>query len=276
MASSADVENALKALLVAAIYPSGTSAPSAMLMGATPLPAAIMRGWPHKEELKADMAAGRTLISIWPRPGERQTTRYSREWMQLASPAPTLAVAVDADAGTITLSGTVSSPQNVAAIVNGVGVVYPVQVGDTRAQVATGLAALIENVTASSAGDVITVEDAYALEARVGGFATMIRELKRQERQYQLTIWSPDPDRRDAAVAFVDGVMAGRGLDRAREFITLSDGYAARLMPAGSMPNDDAQTEGVFRHDLFFSIDYATTETTSAATTIIGDVIITQ
>lgn len=263
MASPADVENTIKALLLGALYPTGTGNPASAAGG---LQVALMRGWPNKEELKADLAAGRCVVSIWPRPGERPTTRYPREWETLTQHAPALTATVNADETTITLAGTPSTPLNVAAIVNGVGHVYPVQADDTLDDVAIGLATVLidAGIGASRAGAVVTV-DCHALEARVGGAATMIRELARQERQWDIIAWCSTPEQRDVLAAFLDVEL------KRRDFITLPDGSVARIQPVGGMPNDRAEVEGLFRFDLVFTVEYATTETSTAMQTIVGD-----
>lgn len=277
MTDLSGVENTLKAIIVAGVYPSGTGQPSAMLMGATPLPCAVMRGWPNKEQLKIDLEAGLVVVSIWPRPGERNTSRYPREWEDLTPATHTIIATVNAPAGTITLSGTVSTPQNVAAFVNGAPYVYAVQSGDTLAMIAAGLAALIDDDTpASSLGAAITVPGGFDLDARVGGVGTLIRELKRQERQWMISLWCSTPERRDAAAPFIDGVMAGKGLANGRDRIMLTDGVAAQIRYAGTMPDDDAQAQGAFCRHLIFTIDYATTETTSATEVIVAATSLTN
>lgn len=81
MADVADVENALKAVLVAAIYPSGTNQPSAIALNAAHVPVAIMRGWPEKLQLQKDLAAGLAVINILPQPnGDQDVTRWPSTW----------------------------------------------------------------------------------------------------------------------------------------------------------------------------------------------------
>lgn len=272
MASPADVENALKTIIVGALYPNGTAQPSA----ASGQPCAVMRGWPNKEELKADLVAGRNVISIWPRPGERDTTRHRRSWETLSQAVVTLQA--DVSLTTITLSGAISTPVNVAAIVNGVPYVHAVQPNDTLATIAAGLAALIsEDTPASSVGAVLTVTNNAALGCVIGGSAVMIRELSRQEKQWNVIVWSPSPEARDVVAPFIDRVMKGAGLEQGRDRITLTDGSVAHLKPAGSgMPNDRAEVEGLFRYDLTFTVEFATTETQTAMQTVAGIVNITR
>lgn len=274
MADLSDVENTFKAMISAAIYPTGTADPSAITLNAAPVPVRIVRGWPVKNQLEADLAAGKATVSVYPMPGEKRTSRYPAEYSVRTDPVVTLTAIVDGD--TITIGGTVISPQNVAALVGGAGYVYGVQPGDTLAGIASALAALINADTpASSAGPVITVTSPHAnLVARVGGVGTLIRELRRQEKQFQISCWCSTPEQRDAVAIFVDGVLVGSGLERPRAFIVLPDTSAGRLLYERTLPTDKDQLSGAFRRDFVWSVEYPTTDTAPAAQiTLIKEVV---
>ncbi|MEJ0047582.1 MAG: hypothetical protein WDN04_16740 [Rhodospirillales bacterium] len=64
MADVADVEAALIAAVLAALYPNGAGAPSA-----TGSPARVFRGWPTTSLLTQDRAAGAVDISVFGVPG---------------------------------------------------------------------------------------------------------------------------------------------------------------------------------------------------------------
>jgi hypothetical protein len=264
MADLADVENALKAIVLGAIYKNGTGAPSVMLHNAAPLAAAICRGWPNKEQLKRDLAAGLVVVSVYPMPGgERVTNRYSREWEDMAPLAHSI-TAVRSGV-TVTLGGTVTTPQNVAIVADGATYIHAVQPGDTLATIAAALAALIsEDQTATSVGPVITVPGSHELAGRVGNAGNVIREHRRQERLFQVTCWCSTPEHRDTAAPFVEGAFAGVGLEDGRDFITLPDTQKARLQYVRTLPTDGVQLEGVFRRDTLYSVEYATTEIATA------------
>src|ERR1700744_3522544 len=107
MADTSDVENALKALVIAAVYPNGTSQPSIVAKDLF-----IERGWPVSAKLDTDLAAGKAHISIFPPEGmEPNTTRWPREEQLLTAPVHTLTATVNGN--TITIGGTVAVPQNV-------------------------------------------------------------------------------------------------------------------------------------------------------------------
>ncbi len=264
MADLSDAENTFKSLIVGWVYPTGTANPSAILDGGSPVPTKVGRGWPTKNALQADLLAKVANISIYSQPGsERLTTRYPREWQQLGTITTTLTATVSGR--TITIGGAVSAPQNVAVLIGSKAYVYPVQPGDTLATIAAALASIIEvGVSATSSGPVITVSGDLALIGRVGGFGTVMRELRRQERLFQITVWCWSPEQRDAVASFIDIKFAGAGQDNGLEFITLPDGSSARLKYVRTAPADKDELSGAFRRDLIYSLEYATTETMTA------------
>lgn len=273
MADLADIEQVLVATIAQVVYPNGTGNPSIANTRVD-----IYRGWPIPADLDQDLKDGTVNISVFPNDNERNTTRYPREWVPLpvAVPALTLTVA----GNTITVGGTPSSPLNAALLINGVAFVYPVQPGDTLASVASGLAATIvgEAYTtedgktaytdesgntytggAASSGPVITVPGNPRIVARVGAVGKAVREIRRQKRSFQITFWCPNPDVRDQIVAPVDAALAEI------DFLTLPDGTAARLSYEKSRVSDRVELDGLYRRDLFYSVEYATTDSMAAA-----------
>ena len=241
------------------VYPNGTSQPSA----AGAVPVKIVCGWPNSADLQEHLTAAVAYISIYPIPGaERLTTRYPREWQTITGPAPTITFTQVGEA--ITLAGTVSSPQLVAVAAYGKIYVRAVQPSDTLATIASALATLISaDGQAVSSGSVLTVPSPQ-LGARVGGFASVARELRRQERLFQITVWTSSPEQRDIVAGFVDLKFAGAGDPNGLEFIALPDGFVARIQYARTLQTDKDELSGSFRRDLIYSIEYATTETVSA------------
>jgi hypothetical protein len=253
VADLADIENVLVSSITQIVYPNGTGNPSIVST-----PCKIFRGWPIPKNLDADLTAGKINISVYPNDNEQKTTRYPREWKSLPAPTPTLTVSVSTT--TITLGGTPSSPLNVAIIVNGTAYIYPVQPSDTTTSIATALAAMVQaDTTATSSGPVITIPYAHSLNALVGAFGTAVRETKRQKRSFQITFWCPNPTVRDLIVAPVDAALADI------DFLSLPDGTAGRLVYERSKVSDRVEREGLYRRDLFYSVEYGTTDSLSAA-----------
>jgi hypothetical protein len=250
MADLSDVSNVLVSSIAQIAYPNGTGSPSIVATACK-----IYSGWPIPANLDKDLAAGAINISVYPNDNEQKTTRYPKEWKALPVTIPALTLTVVGT--TITVGGTPTSPLNAAALVNGAGYVYAVQSGDSLTSIATGLAALISGATSS--GPVITIPGAYQLTARVGAVGTVIRETKRQKRSFQITFWCPNPTVRDQIAAPVDAALADI------DFLTLPDGTAGRIIYERSRVSDRVEREGLYRRDLFYSVEYGTTDSLTTA-----------
>lgn len=255
MADTSDVENALKALVIAAVYPNGTASPS--IAGVDLF---IERGWPKSAQLDTDLAAGKAHISIYPPDGmERNTTRYPREEVEVASPVHTLTATVAGN--TITIGGTVSVPQNVVALCGTQFVAaYAVQANDTLASIASGLAALIAAKFPGTAavGAVITIAGKPGIvQARIASTAQMWTRQSQQEKTYWIICWCPTPAMRDILAPAID--VALKQLDR----ITLADQSRSRLRYASTRTSDEGQKVQIYRRDLCYTVEYETATVTS-------------
>lgn len=254
MADISDVENALVTLIAQTLYPNGTSQPNV-----PGVPCVVYPGWPAPAQLDADLKIGKSHVSVFPTPTERNTTRYLKKWKTLSITAPTLTLTINGQQ--VTVGGAMPTPFsacNMALLVGGKNYVYAVQLNDTLASIATALAALIavDYPGTASAGSVITLPaGAYATSAKVGTTGTSIREVRRQERVIQITVWTDTPAHRDAIIAAFDPVLADT------QFLTLVDGTAARLIYKSSPVTDNFQKAKLYRRDLLYTVEYATTQT---------------
>lgn len=259
MADESDVENVLVGIVAAALYPLGTSQPCV-----ANVPCRVFRGWPTTQHFNDAKAKSLTLVSVAARNGvERNTSRYPMVWQDCTAPVHTVTALV-AD-NVITLGGTISTPQNVLVLIGLTEVYsYPVQAGDSLPAIASALATLIaqDYPGASSAGASITVHGTgKRIVCRVAGVGTLIQEVKRQERSFQITIWAPpcndatkDADFLRYSVAkVVDPALAA--LIR----IVLPDNTYAHIHYEQTITLDKAQAEGLYRRDLFYWIEYPTT-----------------
>jgi hypothetical protein len=246
-----EVADTLVSKACAAVYPSGTSQPS--VCGAA---VKLFQGWPVPNDLEASLKAGKVQVSVYPLPTERKTNRnISRQWNVIDPGSPTITTTVSGS--TITFAGTVSTPQNVYILVNGKGYQYSVQANDTLTSIATSLTALIKvNIpAASSSGAAITVPSAYSLIARTGGIGSAVLELKRQEKEFQITVWAPTPTKRNQVAEAIDVALC--------EFtdIIFADQSHGIMRYCRTFQSDQTEKSGLYRRDLVYSIDYATTKT---------------
>lgn len=246
MADMTDVADALVGIIAAAVYPNGTAQPPA-----GGVQAKIYQGWPEPGALKADLLLKIAHVSVFPSANVKITTRHSPEWQQLIAPAPTLTAIV---AGTtVTLGGTVTLPQAACLIADGQDFAYGLQVGDTLASIAAALAAQVNaSRPASATGAVITIPGARHIDARVVANGTSAKEVAREQRVFQVSIWADCFDSREPLAKVITPVLA----DLTR--LTMPDGTVATCEYAGSQQIDSEQMQGIFRRDINVSIDYGT------------------
>ncbi len=116
---------------------------------------------------------------------------------------------------------------------------------DTLTTIATALAVLIAG--ASNVGPVITMPSTASFEVRIGSNDTVGRILRRQEKDFQITVWAGSPDVRATAALAVDNGLS------ALTYLSMPDGSPTVLRYKRSLISDNAQSYLVYRHDMIFS-----------------------
>jgi hypothetical protein len=254
MADESQVLDTLVGVISGALYPNGTSQPSAAGM-----PCRVYAGWPNAAQLDKDLRDGVSNISVFARNGvEQVVTRYPREWETLTPPAHTITATIVDDK--CTFGGTISTPQNVAVRIPGHDpVVYAVQATDTLSGLASAIQALLsaKGATCSANGAVLTSPSGFSF-ARIGGVGTAIRELRRQNKSIQVTLWCSSPSNRSAVASVIDTAMA------LLNFINLPDGSSGLVRYERTTTDDAPQKELLWRRDLFYWVEYPTTQVISA------------
>jgi hypothetical protein len=266
MASVWDVADVLVGQVSSALYPNGTGQPS--VPGNQCI---VYAGWPTESRLDDDLRAGKAHITVYPRPEERNTTRYAPKQHVMSIKPATITLA---SAGSkLTVGGAMPSPftpHNVAALIDGVAFIYPAQANDTLTSIATGLATLIaaKYPGTTSAGPVITLPAGVSVTAaRVGTTGTVTTEWERQEQSFQIIVWANDPTSRKAI-----GSAIRNALSQIHD-LTMADGFGANVKYQRSVYLDSMQKEKLYRHDLFYCVEYATTVTQTVATVVAAEVI---
>lgn len=254
MADESQVLDTLVGVISGIIYPGGTGQPSAPGM-----PCRIYRGWPNAAALDTDLANGVSNISVFARNGVEQVkTRYSWDWEPLTPPVHTVTATISGT--TLTFGGTISTPQNIAVQVpGGQTAVYAVQGTDTLSGVATAVQSLLtaQGISCTSSGPVLTYPRGFIF-ARVGGAGTAIREIRRQNKSIQITLWCSSPANRDAVAQALDPALA------ALNFIALPDGSSGLVRYERTTSDDAPQKEVLWRRDLFYWVEYPTTQVQTA------------
>lgn len=253
MADVTDVTSMLVGIISGLIYPNGTSNPS---VGG--VDAKVFAGWPIPETLKADLANDVVQVSVYTLPSERNTTRYLEQWQTAVINTPTLTLF--AAGQTVTVGGTIppkSNPHNAVIFVNQFPYVYAVQPTDNLNIIATALTALIAAAVPGTmnAGAVITLPAGARLgPVRIGVTGTSVMEISRQEKQFQLIVWANTPANRTSIAKTIDSAL------RAMTFILLPDFTFGRLRYMGNRETDSAQKQQLYRRDLIYTVEYATTQ----------------
>ena len=260
MADLSDVETALVACVVAAIYPAGEA--SASLTGQN---VRVYRGWPLTGALDLDLAAGIVNVSVFAVPGDaRNTTRWDAVTQTMAV-APGLTVEVTGNS--VSFGGSGGLGQVAGLLVDNQPFVYRVQAGDTPTLVAAVLAQDVRTVrTCWLSGVTLSVPGATKLIARIAADGKAVTEWGRQEQGFRVTAWCPHPVTRDLVCSAVGSAIS------ATSFLTLSDGTSGRIRYRSTTSIDDAQTSQLYRRDMVFSVEYATSASSGAPSMLFGDV----
>lgn len=108
-------------------------------------------------------------------------------------------------------------------------------------------------------GDVVTTTnngDADWFELTNNGTTgTGILELRRQTRTFQITIWANCFDKRDPIAKLLDAALA------ATSRLTFAEGTSGVVAYVNSLQDDSQQKAGIYRRDLFYSVNYPTIST---------------
>ena len=260
MPDQSEVETTLAKYIETALYPNGPAAAS--ILGRT---IRIFRGWPNQSALDADLAAGRVNVSVFPDPADqRNTTRYPAEYQITAQADPTLTVA--ATPNTATFGGTADAGQLAGLLVDNIAAVHRTQPRDTPELVAAILAASLAPYRFTLvSGATVTVPGAHQLIARVVCDQPARMEIRRQRQLFRLTAWCPDPATRDACAIAIDAALS------AITFLNFADASFGHLRFHASAVFDQHQDAALYRRDLLYAVDYATTLATTLPAMLFGD-----
>jgi hypothetical protein len=295
MADLSDVENALVTLCGAILYPNGSGNPSI-----TGYPSREYRGWPTARQLDTDLVAGISHVSVCPAAGYSRIEPGYIDLTPLDVPGvPTLTATVSNE--TVTIGGMVGAGQLVGAQVNGASYVYALTGSDTLATAAAALVALvnagpIEELIAnpgtfapgstSTMGDgttaygwvgstcsitelivqggvtvgvVITFNTTRPIYAQVGAQGTSQTRPRWQCQGVRITTWAPTPAIRDAICSTLDAALSNT------YWLTLPDNQQARFEWRNSYVEDVQQRENLWKRDLIYTAQFATSITVVAA-----------
>jgi hypothetical protein len=214
--------------------------------------------------LNADLAAGKINVTVYPGSGEgRTTTRYAEQWV--GSPAtPTLTAVVGGTS--VTIGGSAGVGQIAGILVDNHSYAYRTRTGDTPELVAASLASMARSHSIVLLTDsTLTIAGAGQVLARVVSDAAVQQELRRQEQGFRITCWCPDPATRDAVAAAIDLSLSSM------RFIALADATSGKLSYVGTAVFDQSQNASLYRRDLTYDVEYATTLSSLQPAMLFGD-----
>jgi hypothetical protein len=262
MADQSDVENVLVNLAAAALYPNGDYETSTVGSDCR-----IYRGWPQSAALDSDLAAGLVNVTVFAKgePG-RNTTRYAQQWRGTAITPALIAVA---SGNSVTFSGAATLGQVAGILADEHAYAYRIQSSDTPAAVAANLATLARaDWIVQQSGTALSLIGAANVNVRIVADCPVVQEARRQEQSFRITCWCPTPAIRDSAAIAIDQVLA------AVRFIDLPDGTQGRILYEGTLEFDQSQDALLYRRDLLYMVEYATTLSASQPRMLFGDLVL--
>ena len=101
------------------------------------------------------------------------------------------------------------------------------------------------------------------------GTTTIGQEIRRQAKTFKIGVWASTPAMRDAVASPVDVALA------VTSRMTFSDTSQGVMTYVNSTQLDDQQRAGIYRRDLNYSVNYATTQTQTAVaiTGIVANIV---
>jgi hypothetical protein len=105
-----------------------------------------------------------------------------------------------------------------------------------------------DKVTSTSMGD-----EGWEEQSNNGVSGVAIQEVRRQTRRFQISAWSNTPSLRDSLADVIDPQLTNV------RRLTFPDGSQGLVAYVNSSQIDTFQKQGVYRRDLFYTVNYATT-----------------
>jgi hypothetical protein len=204
-------------------------------------------------------------VCVNPRPGVGRILKpYVFQGWQPEAAIPAQTVTVSVSGNNVTIGGTISAGQGVAVSANGIAAGAAAGSTDTLSTLAASVAAALTagGAASTATGPVITVPSATLLY--VNTFVSIVtgKEVQRQIQGFDITLYAPGRDLRDAVSAAIQPVL---GVNKR---ITMPDGFVALMDPAPPVETDDDKPEKalLFIRKLYYQVEFATVLGGTAAT----------
>jgi hypothetical protein len=216
----------------------------------------VYAGFPLKQNLDADLAAGDINIAVFAQKAMTRNTTRIRDLY--ASPiVQSATIILDVVDNTVTVNGSVTVGQVSVAIVNGVGYAYMAQADDTLNDIAAALAALIPNATALN--NVITISNAHDIEARVSVPGTMRRILQSEESLFRVRVIVPTAYQTIRELIGKNIQLAFLKLEP-RYYLGMPDGISASIRAKGIDEVNTYELDLALVRDYLYLVEYHTVD----------------
>lgn len=253
MADIGEVAATLAAMAAAAVYPSG---PTDYSVAGGFEDIKVSEGWPQPDVLDADIAAGRTNVSVFPMGGGTGNCFQILDKPYVVIPAihgMSATIGLSGITGTVTITGAPGPGEYLTIVADGKHAYS--RVGATLAVI---LAALQTDASADYSGVTVTSNSislpTTRIVAHIGAPATMGRVTHRQKDFVNITTWAPTPALRNTVASAID--VALKRVNRLR----LPDSSQAILTFSHPIQDDKNETKSIYWRGLVFSVEYATLE----------------
>lgn len=254
MADISELEQSFVTIVAQTLFPSTSYTPynvsTSSLLG---ISCRVYRGWPLDQQLSDDMNNNVTNISIFSSPGlARDTTRFLRRMTETVTQVYTPTMTITKVGNQITFAGTPSTTEVIGIAHRHAGFSYRLSLSDTPASVAAAFAAHIPNSTAVA--NVLTINVDLPITVTVGGDVATETEVHRQEQLIRVITWAPTTSIRDQVCSALDPAIMWT--DR----IQFQDNFiSGPIINAGTYVDDVVGIENLWRRDLIYKVEYATT-----------------
>ena len=251
MADISDCETLLVNMIAAALYPLGTSQPSAVVA-----PCKVYPGWPNSTALDADLRAGTVNVSVFPVEGSSGLAPLTLDNPQvIVQPVHGLTVTVANQS--VTITGTPTTGEFVTIVADKKRAYSSGATSASAILTALLTSAQTDDPAASLSGSTLTIP-AASLQARIGAPATVGNVVHRQKQSFRITIWAPTEPLRTSAASIIDVAL------KRVNVVTLPDTSKAILTYERTLVSDLMERAVCYRRDLVFALEYATLDTYSA------------
>lgn len=246
-----------------AVYPSGSGQPSV-----TGRPVTIFEGWPLQQSLDAAIAAGQSMVSVFPTRanGSGATFQVQNEDYLIVPPVHGMTITSIAS-GAVSVMGAPSAGEYLTIIADGrhaysrSGADLPTILN----LIAADAVATYPSVSVFAIGgpDLPLWQNATGggiqfptdrLKAHLGAPATKGRATHRQRAGVMVTVWAPNNADRNTLAKAID--VALKQVNR----LTFPDTSQGLLVAQSFVQEDRLEPASIYRRDLVFSVEYATLE----------------